>query len=1015
MRLLCRSLPKGAGIHLLLLLLLSPVVMLAQTGQIRGSVTDSAGHPLGGISVTVKGKKMTTITKADGTFSIPAETGNVLVFSGVSFEELQVLVGSKNVYDVEMKALAVTMSDVVVVGYGKSSRKTLSSSITTIKPDELNRGAISDVGQLLQGKVPGLNISASGDPNKAAAVVMRGASTINSPAGPFYVIDGIPGADITTVAPDDIASVDVLKDAAATAIYGNKAANGVIMITTKRGKSGKGQVSYSGYIGRETVTNGLKLMNADEIKAYVAANNSTILPTNDLGANTDWMKAIQKDAAISHNHNISMSGGNDKSTYSASINYLSKEGILQRSKLERVIGRLSIDQYALNNKVKFGLNVANSISKSNNVPLQNVVLQQAAKHLPVSPVYNSDGTYFENFGSTNYYNPVSLINNALDDTKYNSLIGAFTIEAKLPFDLTYNANVSYQRNTSLHGEYYNSYYGTNYSSATFYNNPDPGIGISHSPIQSTFGKNGGALRNTYTNTSKTVETFLTWNKKIDLHSVNVVVGYSYQDNINGEGFQSTNTNFVSDYTGYQNLGLGNYSAISGYTVNYGNDNYAQTRFISDFGRLNYSYNDKYLLQASIRRDGSSVFGKNNRWGYFPSVGAAWRISQEDFMKSVSVLSDLKLRASYGETGNAFGFGAYNSQQVYYKNGTYYNAGVYSSAFAVAQAANDDLKWEKTSTKNVGIDVAFLNGRISASIDLYEKLTTDMIYKYSVSAAIAPGGSVWGNGGKIRNRGIELSLNATPVETKDFSWNTTLNLTANKNIILDMKGPAKYNTNADSITYSDPEGPGETNTTVQILKAGHPIGQFYTRVYAGKGADGSSLFLTHADTTTTSSTPNGNTLWYAGSPQPKLLLGWSNNIHYKNFDLNLFFRGVFGNKIMNVTRADLSYVYSANSYNIVESAGGDKMTDNRNNLYSTRYIENGSYLRLDNATLGYRVKMKSAYISSLRFYTTVNNVFTITNYSGIDPEVNQGGISPGVDMNNFYPKTRTIMVGVNVGF
>jgi len=1016
MRLLCRSLPKGAGIHLFVLLLLSPLYMLAQEKPITGTVTDSAGHPMAGITISVKGSKTVSITNANGKYTINAETGNTLVFSGVSVEDQEVLVGSSRSYDITMHTTAVTMSDVVVVGYGKSSRKTLSSSVTTIKPDDLNRGAISDVGQLLQGKVPGLNITASGDPNKPAAVVLRGPSTINSPGGPFYVIDGIPGADISTIAPDDIASIDILKDAAATAIYGNKAANGVIMVTTKRGKSGKGQVTYSGYVGRETVTNGLKMMNADEIRNYVTSNGNSISPKDDLGANTDWLKAIQRDAAISHNHNISMSGGNDKSTYSASLNYLSKEGILLGSKLERVIARLNVEQYALNNKVKFGLNVINSNSKANNVPLQNVVLFQAAKHLPVSPVYNADGTYFENFTTTGYFNPVSLINNAQDNTKYNTLIGAFTIEAKLPFDLTFNTNVSYQRTTTLHGEYYDAYYSNNYKTSNFYNNPDPGIGIAHTPISSLFGINGAALRNTYTNTTKTVEPYLTWNKKFDRHSINVVVGYSYQDNVFGEGFQTTNTNFTSDYTGYQNLALGNYQAVSNsYTIDFGNDNYGETRFISDFGRLNYNYNDKYLLQASVRRDGSSVFGANHQWGYFPAVGVAWRLNQENFMKSVSAVSDLKLRASYGETGNALGFGAYNAQTLYVKNGTYYNNGIWQTAIAASQGSNPDLQWEKTATKNVGLDFGFLGNKVTGSIDVYEKITTNMINKYTVSTTLIPGGAIWANGGKIRNRGIELSLSATPVEMNDFTWTTSLNLAANKNVILDLNGPAKYGVNSDSITYSDPEGPGETNTKLQILKVGHPIGQFYTRMYAGKDGNGLTQFATHSGAVTGAPQTNGDYYWYAGSPQPKLLMGWSNSLRYKNFDLNLFFRGVFGNKIFNVTKADLSYVVNAAVNNIPQSAADDKMGDSKNNFYSTRYIENGSYLRLDNATLGYRFKLKSNYINSLRLYATVNNAFVITKYKGIDPEINQGGISPGIDMDNFYPKTRTALVGVNVAF
>lgn len=976
---------------------------------IKGTVYDAAGAPVAGITVSVKATNSATSTNADGTFSINANVGDVLVFTAVSYETKEVVITSTERIAVMLSEKKEVLTDVVVIGYGKGSKKTISSAITSIKPEELNKGVTGDVGQLLQGKVAGLNITSSGDPNRGAAVVLRGASTINSPGGPFYVIDGIPGADISAIAPDDISSIDVLKDAAATAIYGNKASNGVIMVTTKRGRSGRVQASYNGYVGFEKVSSNLTLMNASQLKDFVTKNGNSISPNDDLGASTNWTKAIQKSQALSQNHNISFSGGTEKGTYGASLNYLNKEGILLKSNLQRVIARVNIEQLVLNDRLKLGMSLTNSNSKANNVPLQNVVLLQAAKHNPLSPVYNTDGSYFENFNTTGYFNPVSLINNGQDDTKYNTLLGNITAEAKLPWGFKYNLNASYQKNTSLHGEYYNSYYSNNYKSS-FYNNPDPGF-TSHWLL--TFGTNGAAYRSSYQNTSTTVESFLTWDKKIKQHSINAVVGYSWQDNTSGEGLQASNTNFVSDYTGYQNLGLGNYSAVSGYTVDFGGAIYQETRFISDFARLNYNYAEKYLLQASIRRDGSSVFGKNNQWGYFPAVAVAWRISQEDFMAN-SFFSDLKLRASYGETGNAFGFGAYTAKQLFSRQGTYYNNGVFATAIGVSQGSNEDLKWEVTGTKNVGLDFGVFNGKLSGSIDAYEKVTTNMIFGYSVSNTIVPGGFVWGNGGKVRNRGIELSLSATPVSLRNFKWATTLNLATNKNIILDLHGPAKYGVNSDSIRYSDPEGPGQTNSTLQILKVGQPIGEFFSLQYQGKDATGNSQFLKH-DGSLVTAPSIGVDYFYLGSPHPKFMGGWSNTLTYKNFDLNFFIRGVFGNKIFNATRADLSYTVNAAVNNIITSASEDKMTDSKNSYYSTRYIEDGSYIRFDNATLSYRVPVKNNYISSLRFYSTVNNLFVITKYSGVDPEITQGGVSLGVDYNNFYPKTRTVMFGVNVVF
>lgn len=452
MSLLCRSsLPKGAGIRLLLLLFLLPLYTLAQSQQINGTVKDSTGQPMAGVSVSVKGKTVITVTKSNGTFNIPAQTGDVLVFSGISLEDQEILIGSKTILEVTMRNSAQMMGDVVVVGYGKSSRKNLTSAITSVRSEDLNRGSISDVGQLLQGKVPGLNITAPGDPNKTAAVILRGSSTLNSSQSPFYVIDNIPGADISGVAPDDIVSIDVLKDAAATAIYGNRAANGVIMITTKRGKKGPGQAAYSGYVGLEQVSNKLDVMDAGQLRAFVDKNGMSFSPNDDKGASTDWQKEVQRENAFSHNHNVSFSGGGEHGSYSASVNYFKKEGIILGSDLTRIIARLALEHYALNDKVKFSLNVANSNSNGNSTPNRNVVLLQSVRYMPVSPVFNDNGTYFENLTGTNYFNPLALINHAQDNTKYNTLIGNFATQVKLPFGLTYDLSLSYQNNTSLHG------------------------------------------------------------------------------------------------------------------------------------------------------------------------------------------------------------------------------------------------------------------------------------------------------------------------------------------------------------------------------------------------------------------------------------------------------------------------------------------------------------------------------------------------------------------------------------
>ncbi|MCM5528407.1 SusC/RagA family TonB-linked outer membrane protein [Parasegetibacter sp. NRK P23] len=1005
---LCAS--KKASVPFIFLL--TPFLLFAQATK-KGKVVDDKGQGVPGITISVKGTGSSTASKEDGTFTIAAKTGDVLVFSGISYETKEVPVTSQETYNVTITTAAATLGDLVVIGYGKGSKKTLTSAITTVRPEDMNRGAIADVGQLLQGKVPGLNITASGDPNRPAAVILRGASTINSPGGPFYVIDGVPGADISIVAPDDIATIDVLKDAAATAIYGNRAANGVIMITTKRGKKGAVQTVYNGYVGLEKVSSRLDLMDAAQHRAFLAANNSAYNPIDDQGADTDWQKAIQRNGAVAHNHNISFSGGGEHSTYSASLNYLDKEGILLKSRLRRMIARLSVEQYALKDKVKFSLNVANSRSTGNYTPLQNVALLQAAKHLPVNNVKNPDGTYFENLTIPGYFNPVAIIDNAQDDTKYNALTANFSTEVKLPFGFTYNTSVSYQTTNALNGQYYGSYYGR-YPTSGFYNNPDPGIGIAHVLIGSLFGVNGSAFRSSYENSFTTLESFLNWNRKFGDHNINAVIGYAYQQNVNGDGFRSSSTNFLNDFVGYQNLALGNPYAISNYRIDAGPTGvYSKTRLISDFGRLNYDYQGKYILQASLRRDGSSVFGANNRWGYFPSGSIAWRVVNENFMQNQQLFDDLKFRVSYGVTGNSAGIGAYNSQLIYGLRGTYYNGGVFDNAIVPAQANNPDLKWEELSTFNAGIDFSIINRRVTGSLDWYKKQTTNMLFGVNASASIVPGGYIIVNGGKLENQGVEFSLTAAVVEQKDFKWTSILNLAHNKNNIVNLDN---IYTNADSLRYTSPEGAGQSGSTLQILKTGYPIGQFFTLNYAGKDENGISQFY-KKDGSKTSGTqmPLTDDYIYAGNAQPKLLIGWNNNLSYKNFDLNFFFRSALGQKIFNATRADLSYVTAASVNNLLVSANEDKSVDNRNSFYSNRYIESGNYVRLDNATLAYTFRKPVEGVNSLRVYVTGNNLLTITNYSGIDPEINQGGIAPGIDYNNFFPRTRTILFGVNVAF
>jgi TonB-linked SusC/RagA family outer membrane protein len=976
--------------------------------RITGTVLDPDNSPAIGVTVTIKGTKKASTTGVDGTFSVTAKTGDVLLFSSVGYENKEVIVTDASTYRVSLSQNVKALSDVVVVGYGRASRKVLTTSVSSVKGEDLNKGAISDVGQLLQGKVPGLNISRSGDPNRTAAVILRGASTLREGAqSPLYVIDGVPGADITLIAPEDIASIDVLKDAAAAAIYGNRGANGVIMVTLKKGKSGQPQLSYSTYAGIEKVSNQYEMMNSDQLRSFLASTNQSLTPANDKGANTNWQNEVQRSTAVSYNHNISLSGGNEKTTYNASLNYFNQEGIIKKSGLERLIGRVGVEQKAINDKLKLGLTLSNSISSADQVPYRNTVLSQMLTYLPTAPVKNADGTYFDNLTQTGYYNPVSLIDNATENQKYKNFLGTFTANLKLPFGFTYDVIASYQNNQTTYGAYYNSVYTSRYNNIR--NTPDPPANPS---IVSLVGANGVAVRNAYENTSKIIETFLTWDHKFGDHSINAVVGYSYQHFINGNGFQTSATNFPIDNASYYNLGLGNSYGVSNFRVNYGSNLYQDVLLISDFARVNYNFKNKYVLQGSIRRDGSNVFGANNQWGYFPSVSGTWRLDQEGFMKNQTLFSDLKLRASYGIAGNSQGFEPLTTRLIYGRVTDFYYNGNYESAIFPTQTDNPNLKWERTATTNLGLDFSILKGKVSGSIDVYNKKTTDLITAITVDQSLYYTNSIVANVGEMSNKGIEFILNATPVSKSNFTWNTSINMAHNANKItkLEFNGA----TLPDQFVVQ-PDGGGQTGSTVQLIRPGEALGTFYTFKYAGKNEAGVSQYYDAAGNVKTTGLLNRTDYYVAGNAQPKLLLGWNNNFAYHGFDLSVFVRGVFGNKIMNVTRADLFRPSTAQFTNIPVEAAGESVADFNSYRYSSRFVEDGSYLRLDNATLGYTFKKGIPGVKTLRVYTTANNLFVITGYKGIDPEINQGGTAPGVDVNNFYPKTRTFLLGLTVSF
>jgi len=971
---------------------------------VTGHVKSTSGDPLIGVNVVEKGTTNGTVTDMDGNFSLRVEKGKTLVFSYIGFLSQENVVKG-NRMNITLKEDTETLDEVVVIGYGSMQRKDVTSSITTVKAEDLNVGVVTSPAQMLQGKVPGLTVANTSDPNGAASISLRGASSLRAGEAmePYYVIDGVPGASLSLIAPDDIESIDVLRDASATAIYGSKAANGVIIVTTKKGnKNGHTNVSYSGYVAWDKTMNSLDMMTAEQLLDFANSNNIDLSPYYDVNnpANTNWQDEVLR-TGFSHNHNVSINGGNEKTNYSASINFMDRQGVVRGTSMDRLNARSFVQTKALNNRLELAFSVNASVRNSSTGPTGGQgqsVLDAMYYYSPLVPVKNEDGSWYGNTQISQNFNPVRMINEDRYDTKEKLLQGTAQATLHIIDGLDWNLNLSYQNQQYIY---------SNYNS-------------SKTELPSVASRNGQADRSTLENTRKQMETYLNWNHTFaDAHKVGVMLGYSWEQADNNDGFGLKVYNFYNDDLTYHNLGVANNISINDVISN----NLSTLRMISFYGRINYSYKSKYLLQATVRRDGSSAFGINNRWGTFPSVSTAWRITEENFMKNQDVFDDLKLRIGYGVSGNSLGFDAFYSRPIYGSTGwfTYVDANGTSSQYRILGAtrnSNPDLKWETTGMFNIGLDFGFLNNRLTGTIEYYDKRTSDLIFDYAVSTNRYPYGWMTANVGDISNKGVEITINAIPVKTHNFTWSTTLNLSHNKNVV------EKLSNDMYSVEYSDRANPdvgGYTSTQVQRIMEGSPLGQFYLYEWAGYDENGGSIFNDYdadGNLIGTTDAPADEDRRPHGSAQPKLTYGWNNDFTWKNWTLTAFFQGVAGNKIFNATRCYYNNVsLVSNGKNVLaEVAEGQNAHDSRAQAPSDRYLENGSYLRLSTLTLGYNFGKLGNWINNLRIYATCNNVFTITGYKGVDPEISLGGLEPGMDWRNTtYPRTRTFMVGVNVNF
>lgn len=957
--------------------------LFGQNISVNGIVSDTEGEPLIGVTVQVQGTSIGTVTDLDGRFALQNVARNaILEISYVGMKTEVIPVDSRTRIDVVLTDDTEVLDELVVVGYGEQRRREITGSVTNVSSENFNRGVTRDAADLLQGKVAGLQITTpSGDVTDASRIRLRGVSTLQNDQGPFIVIDGVPGGDLQTVAPQDIESISVLKDASSAAIYGSRSAGGVILITTKRGSAVKPRVSYDGYFAVSSIANKPDLLTADEWREYARETGKDTSVYDKYGANTDWFDEITR-SGTSQNHSLSLSGGGSGNNYRASFNYQKREGVMRDNDMDRYNFRFQLQQRAINDRLRIGLTGSATMRDFNRPNRYNFVL--AYNMLPVYPVKLDEGEWFD----TREYdqgNPVRNQQLNQDHWKNIHYYGSGDILFNLTEELDIKALLYKERRTEERNQY------------------------NHSESQAGRNDGGYALRENRMWDKNLMEWMLDYNTEFGTtgqHRFNALAGYSWEEN-EYSYMKAANRNFTTDLLGANNLesGQGLRPSDVGSARN-------MSRLISFFARTHYSYMSRYMVTATLRRDGSSKFGANHKWGLFPSVSAAWGIAEEAFMDDVNWIDDMKLRVGYGVTGNQSGLDPYKTLQLYGTSGTYYDNGAWLTAYKISQNANPDLKWEETAMFNIGVDFFMFNNRLNGTIEWYDKRTRDMLYTYRVPTPPYLHPDMMANVGDMRNTGIELALSFDAVRTRDFFWNSSVTLAHNKNEITSLSDDV-YTTSR--IMVGDAWVRGGSGRTTHVVEEGYPVGQFYGPEFIRIDDEGKYLFRDKDGNEVNGVTAEDYT--YIGSAQPDLTFGWSNRFNYKNWDFSFFLRGTLGNKVLNMGRM----TYGHPGYLIGANALNDPLIYDLKVVpeYSSLYVEDASHLRLDNTSLGYTFPTDGvSWLEQARLYVTGQNLFVLTRYKGLDPEVDENrnnGLAPGVEDREYYPKARTFSVGVTLTF
>lgn len=980
--------------HLFLLLTLLSFSLTALAQQkVTGKVKDSSGEPVIGASVVVKGNNtMGTITDFDGNFMLDVPAKSVLVISYIGYVTQEVPTAGKNSLEIVLKEDTKTLDEVVVIGYGTQRKGDVTSSVASVKADNFVKGAVKDVGQLIQGKVAGLAITnPNGDPTGSTQIRLRGTNTIGGAnTAPLVLIDGIPG-ELGTVAPEDVESVDVLKDGSAAAIYGTRGTNGVILITTKQAKGVDiNQVEYNGYVSTSLIAKKLDMLNADEFR--------TLYPDQDHGADTDWIDEISR-TPVSHVHNLSLMGGNSKTNYIANLNYASRQGIMKKSDFESFQGRIEVTHRMFDDKLKlkFGLfGKKNQMeSTTSGGSFRDWVYGQATRRNPTDPVRNEDGTWNENVSKFEYENPLALLYEAEGNVKKTQLRYNGNIVYNPIKDLTLSAVFSYIRDNMNRG------YGET---------------LNHiSALRD--GLAGWSSVGAYTKMEKLMELTAQYNKEIGAHKFSVLGGYSYNET-DFEELWIDNYGFQDDYFGgWHNIGIG--SALKDGKANIGSKK-TPTNLIGFFGRATYSFKNRYLLMGALRYEGASqLWGTDNAWGLFPSISVGWRITEEAFMKNQKIFDDLKLRVGYGVTGSQPKDPFLGVAMLKYGSYAFVN-GNWVQTIVPASNPNPDLKWEEKKETNIGLDFVSWGGRLSGSIDYYNRDVDGLIYEYGVPTPPNLYNKTMANGGTMRNRGVEVLVTVVPVQNKDFEWSTTGTFSLNSNKLISLSGSI-FKSDYDYFNTGTVEYSGQVADSHRV-QVGESIGNFYGFKVVDVDSEGRWIYEDR----------NGELVNYKdfthapedkhviGNGLPKWYAGWNNTLRYKNFDLNVTMRGAFGFQIINGGRMNYENVKNSRFENRLKSVndlvfGKHTLSPEVEPEFNSYYVEDGDYWKIDNITLGYSFGQVGKYIKSLRIYGSVLNALTITGYKGIDPEVSTDGLTPGYDTRDRYPSVRSFTFGVNVKF